>query len=149
MPDPFFRDFAIIVTIKPSSKQGGVLFAITDAQQKVVQLGLALTAVEDETQRIQLYYTEGGEESSRSQQVASFKLPDMRNKWTRFTLSVQDQEVRLYMDCDDFQAETFHRSSRQLTFEPSSGIFVGNAGGTGLEKFVVSNVYHLLVFCFI
>uniref|UniRef100_A0A4W5LD19 Laminin G domain-containing protein n=1 Tax=Hucho hucho TaxID=62062 RepID=A0A4W5LD19_9TELE len=138
MPDPFFRDFAIIVTIRPSSKQGGVLFAITDAQQKVVQLGLALTPVEDETQRIQLYYTEGGEESSHNQQVASFKLPDMTNKWTRFTLSVQDQEVRLYMDCDDFHAETFHRSSRQLSFEPSSGIFVGNAGGTGLEKFVGS-----------
>lgn len=149
MPDPFFRDFAIIVTIRPSSNQGGVLFAITDAQQKVVQLGLALTAVEDETQRIQLYYTEGGQGSSHSQQVVSFKVPDMTKKWTIFTLSVQDQEVCLYMDCDDFQAETFHRSSRQLTFEPSSGIFVGNAGGTGLEKFVVSNVYHLLVFCFI
>lgn len=138
MPDPFFRDFAIIVTIRPSSNQGGVLFAITDAQQKVVQLGLALTAVEDETQRIQLYYTEGGQGSSHSQQVVSFKVPDMTKKWTIFTLSVQDQEVCLYMDCDDFQAETFHRSSRQLSFEPSSGIFVGNAGGTGLERFMVS-----------
>ncbi|CAB1317451.1 unnamed protein product, partial [Coregonus sp. 'balchen'] len=138
MPDPFFKDFAIIVTIRPSSNQGGVLFAITDAQQRVVQLGLALTAVEDQTQSIQLYYTEGGQGSSHSQQVVSFKVPDMTKKWTIFTLSVQDQEVRLYMDCDDFQAETFHRSSHQLSFEPSSGIFVGNAGGTGLERFVGS-----------
>lgn len=32
----------------------------------------------------------------------------------------------------------FTRSPQPLTFEASSGIFVGNAGGTGLPRFVVS-----------
>lgn len=32
----------------------------------------------------------------------------------------------------------FSRSAQPLTFEASSGIFVGNAGGTGLPGFVVS-----------
>ncbi|KAG7488667.1 hypothetical protein MATL_G00036390 [Megalops atlanticus] len=136
VPDPFFRDFAVIVTIKPTTSRGGVLFAITDAFQKIVYLGLALTPVEDQTQRIILYYSEQG--SSRSQQVASFKVPDMSNKWNRFTLTVQDDEVRLYMDCEEYHRVAFQRSSGQLTFEASSGIFVGNAGGTGLERFVGS-----------
>lgn len=35
LPDPFYRDFAITVTAKPTTRQGGVLFAITDAYQKV------------------------------------------------------------------------------------------------------------------
>lgn len=35
VPDPFFYDFAITVTAKPTTRHGGVLFAITDAYQKV------------------------------------------------------------------------------------------------------------------
>lgn len=35
IPDPFFYDFAITVTAKPTTRRGGVLFAITDAYQKV------------------------------------------------------------------------------------------------------------------
>lgn len=136
VPDPFFRDFAIIVTINATSVQGGVLFAITDAQQRVVQLGLGLTPVEDKTQSVVLYYSSPG--SSRTQPVASFKVPEMYRKWTRFTLAVQDQEVRLYMDCEEFHAAAFHRGPEPLSFEASSGIFVGNAGSTGLEKFMVS-----------
>lgn len=35
IPDPFYYDFAITVTAKPSTRRGGVLFAITDSYQKV------------------------------------------------------------------------------------------------------------------
>lgn len=138
VPDPFYRDFAIMATVKPTTNHGGVLFAITDALQKVVHLGVALSPVEDQTQRIILYYSESG--SSRSQEVASFKVPDMSNKWSRFTLTMQEDEVRLYMDCEEYHRVAVQRSPWQLRFEASSGIFVGNAGGTGLERFVVSFV---------
>ena len=37
IPDPFYYDFAITVTAKPTTRQGGMLFAITDAYQKVRQ----------------------------------------------------------------------------------------------------------------
>lgn len=36
IPDPFYYDFAITVTAKPTTGRGGVLFAITDAYQKVL-----------------------------------------------------------------------------------------------------------------
>lgn len=35
IPDPFYFDFAVTVTAKPTTGRGGVLFAITDAYQKV------------------------------------------------------------------------------------------------------------------
>lgn len=35
IPDPFYHDFAVTVTAKPTTHRGGVLFAITDAYQKV------------------------------------------------------------------------------------------------------------------
>lgn len=35
IPDPFYYDFAIVVTAKPTTRRGGALFAITDDLQKV------------------------------------------------------------------------------------------------------------------
>lgn len=35
LPSPFYYDFAISVTVKPSTQRGGVLFAVTDKLQTV------------------------------------------------------------------------------------------------------------------
>uniref|UniRef100_A0A672SUR2 Collagen alpha-1(XVIII) chain-like n=1 Tax=Sinocyclocheilus grahami TaxID=75366 RepID=A0A672SUR2_SINGR len=136
VPEPFFMDFAIIVTIKPSNSRGGVLFAITDPSQMIVHLGLALTPVEDKTQRIVLYYSEPG--LADTMEVASFKVPDMTQQWYRFTLTVENEEVRLYMDCEEYHSAPLKRSQQPLSFKQGSGIFVANAGSTGLERFVGS-----------
>ncbi|XP_034416582.1 collagen alpha-1(XVIII) chain-like isoform X2 [Cyclopterus lumpus] len=137
VPDPFYHDFAITVTAKPTTRRGGVLFAITDAYQKVVHLGVALSEVEDGSQRVILYYTDPGTRGG-TQEAASFKMGDLTGRWARFSLTVQGAEVRLYMDCEEYHRVAFTRSPRPLTFEASSGIFVGNAGGTGLDRFVGS-----------
>ncbi|XP_062235556.1 collagen alpha-1(XVIII) chain-like isoform X6 [Platichthys flesus] len=137
IPDPFYNDFAVTVVAKPTTRRGGVLFAITDAYQKIVHLGVALSEVEDGSQKVVLYYTDPGT-TAGTQEAASFKMSDLTGRWARFTLTVQGAEVRLYMDCEEYHRVAFVRSPRSLTFEASSGIFVGNAGGTGLEKFVGS-----------
>ncbi|KAJ7313706.1 hypothetical protein JRQ81_005333, partial [Phrynocephalus forsythii] len=136
IPQPFYRDFAITITVKPSSDNGGVLFAITDAFQKIIYLGVRLSPVDDSTQRIIMYYTEPASQISR--EAASFKVPVMTNKWNRFTLAVQGSEIILFMDCEEYNRVQFQRSREALLFESSSGIFVGNAGATGLEKFTGS-----------
>lgn len=136
IPPTFFRDFAISVAVKPSSSQGGVLFAVTDAFQKVIYLGLRLSRVEDGYQRVILYYTEPG--SHVSHEAAAFSVPVMTNRWNRFAVTVQGEEVALLMDCEEHSHVLFQRSARPLMFEPSAGIFVGNAGATGLERFTVS-----------
>lgn len=55
-----------------------------------------------------------------------------------FQLVVEHDEVRLYMDCGEAERATFHRRPDRLTFSHNSGIFVSNAGNTGLDNFVVS-----------
>jgi collagen type XVIII alpha/collagen type XV alpha len=35
IPDPFYPSFAITVMAKPTTPRGGVLFAVTNANQKV------------------------------------------------------------------------------------------------------------------
>lgn len=51
---------------------------------------------------------------------------------------MEHEEVRLYMDCGEAEKTTFHRKPEKLSFSHNSGIFVANAGSTGLDKFVVS-----------
>ncbi|XP_072427289.1 collagen alpha-1(XV) chain-like isoform X1 [Chiloscyllium punctatum] len=136
IPQSFYRDFAILVTIKPASDDGGALFAITNSYQNIIYLGVKLSAVWNNSQQIVLFYTESGSETSY--EVASFEVPPMTNKWTRFALSVEDEFVTLYLDCDEYQQNHFTRSREALHFEPSSGIFIGNAGAAGLNKFIGS-----------
>lgn len=132
-----------------------------------MHLGVGLSEVEDGSQRVVLYYTDPGTRG-KTQEAASFKMGDLTGRWARFTLTAQGSEVganpprcisplrkpngkkmflrplvtqvRLYMDCEEYHRVAFSRSPRPLTFEAGSGIFVGNAGGTGLTRFVVSLV---------
>uniref|UniRef100_A0A3Q2Z4L7 Thrombospondin-like N-terminal domain-containing protein n=1 Tax=Hippocampus comes TaxID=109280 RepID=A0A3Q2Z4L7_HIPCM len=143
VPGSFFIDFAIIVTVTKTSQRGGMLFAITDARQKVVELGLALTPVHAGQQSILLYYTDS-EQPSHSQKAAAFSVPDMTDQWTRFTVVVEHNEVRLHMDCGEAERTTFRRRPERLTFSHNSGIFVANAGSTGFQNFVGS-IQQLLI----
>lgn len=60
-------------------------------------------------------------------------------------LVVEREEVRLHMDCGEAERATFHRGPGRLSFSHDSGIFVSNAGGTGLEKFVVSEIHKQVI----
>lgn len=62
-------------------------------------------------------------------------------------LAVEDNQVRLYMDCGEAERTTFHRRPEKLTFSQNSGIFVANAGSTGLDKFEVSKTHYPYSWC--
>lgn len=57
-----------------------------------MQLGVALSEVEDGAQSIILYYTDP-ETRDGTQEAASFKMGDLTGRWARFTLTVQGAEV--------------------------------------------------------
>ncbi|XP_049912273.1 collagen alpha-1(XVIII) chain-like isoform X2 [Epinephelus moara] len=119
IPDPFYYDFAITVTAKPTTRRGGVLFAITDAYQKIVHLGVALSEVEDGSQRVILYYTDPGTRGG-TQEAASFKMGDLTGRWARFTLTAQGAEVRLYMDCEEYHRVAFSIQQLVLKSDPTA-----------------------------
>ncbi|CAL8276832.1 unnamed protein product [Lota lota] len=135
LPGPFYPDFTIIATVRPSSPRGGVLFAITDGRQQVVELGLVLSPAQQGLQSILLYYSPP-QRYAHSYKAASFTVPEMTDQWSRFTVAVEGDEVRLYMDCGEAELTVFQRGGAPLSFSHDSGVFVGNAGGTGLHKFV-------------
>lgn len=135
-PSPFFRDFSLLFHVRPATEGAGVLFAITDAAQAVVSVGVKLSAVRDGQQHIQLLYTEPG--ATRTRTAASFRLPAFTGQWTRFALSVDGATVALFVDCELFQRVPLVRSPRALELEPGAGLFVAQAGGADPSKFQVS-----------
>ncbi|TKS67622.1 Collagen alpha-1(XVIII) chain [Collichthys lucidus] len=58
LPSPFYRDFALIFNLKPTSDRGGVIFSVTDASQQIMYVGVKLSAVVGGSQNVILYYTE-------------------------------------------------------------------------------------------
>lgn len=57
-----------------------------------MHLGIALSEVEDGSQRVIFYYTDPGTRGG-TQEAASFKMGDLTGRWARFTLTVQGAEV--------------------------------------------------------
>lgn len=135
-PELFFRDFSLLFHVRPATGAAGVLFAITDAAQRVVSLGVKLSEVRDGQQNISLLYTEPG--ASQTQTGASFRLPAFVGQWTHFALSVDGGSVALYVDCEEFQRVPLARSSQGLELERGAGLFVGQAGAADPDKFQVT-----------
>lgn len=135
-PSPFFRDFSLFFHVQPATEAAGVLFAITDAAQAVVSVGVKLSGVSDGQQHIQLLYTEPG--AARTRTAASFALPAFTGQWTRFALSVDDDTVTLFVDCEKIQGASLARSPHALELEPGSGFFVAQAGEADPDKFQVT-----------
>lgn len=69
----------------------GLVSASSVVGVKVVQLGVALSEVEDGSQWVVLYYT--GQDSDHTLEAASFKLGELTGRWATFTLTVQGPEV--------------------------------------------------------
>ncbi|KAE8299624.1 Collagen alpha-1(XVIII) chain Endostatin Non-collagenous domain 1 [Larimichthys crocea] len=135
LPSPFYRDFALIFNLKPTSDRGGVIFSVTDASQQIMYVGVKLSAVEGGSQNVILYYTEP--DSQRSYEGARFRVPSMKDTWTRFAIAVRDEKVMFYLNCDiDPQVMRIERSPDEMELEAGAGVFVGQAGGADPEKFL-------------
>ncbi|XP_055494383.1 collagen type XVIII alpha 1 chain a isoform X2 [Leucoraja erinacea] len=132
--NPFFRDFSLLFTIKPTSTRSGVLFAITDARQIIIYVGAKLSEVQNGRQKIIFYYTEPG--SQHSNEAASFLVEQLTNKWTKIAISVIDDRVTLFLNCKEYRTILFERSPDKMEIDDSSGVFVALAGGADPDKFL-------------
>ena len=134
VPSPFYRDFAVLATVRPSSARGGVLFAVTDAKQEVVRLGLEVRPARARYQNVVLHYSEG-----RSHKLtAVFTVAPMTEEWAMLSVVVEGDQASLTVDCGPAEVVPLARRSGRVSFHQESGIFVANAGSAGMERFVVS-----------
>lgn len=137
VPNPFFRHFSLIFHIKPSSPAASVLFAITDGSQGIMYIGVKLGPVQSGSQKLHFFYTEP--DSGSSYEAASFDVPPLVNTESHFALSVYEDAVSFFMDCEEVpQVVKFERSPDPMELDKAAGIFVGQAGGADPDKFEVT-----------
>uniref|UniRef100_A0A183BJ67 [histone H3]-lysine(4) N-trimethyltransferase n=1 Tax=Globodera pallida TaxID=36090 RepID=A0A183BJ67_GLOPA len=153
--EPYFwrraRNFAILASIRPADHLGGYLFAVLNAFDTVVELGVQLQPAGagfwrafpiDElchsgpTQtNISLLYTDSHAEHD-SRALVSFLVPAFTGQWTQFALEVHEQSVGLYFRCMRFAIRQVHRLPSQLQMDDASKLYIANAGpilGGGFE----------------
>lgn len=136
VPNPFYRHFSLIFNVRPSSPAAAVLFSITDGRQQLVYVGVKLSGERAGRQDVQFFYTEPG--SERSYRAASFQVPSLVDSWTRFSLSVYEDQVTFYHGCEaEPQVVRFERSPDPMELDPLAGIFVGQAGKADGDRFTV------------
>lgn len=136
VPNPFYRHFSLIFNVKPSSPAAAVLFSITDGPQKLVYVGVKLSGERAGRQKVQFFYTEP--DSEASYEAASFDVPSLVNSWTRFSLSIFEDQVTFYHGCEsEPQVVRFERSPDPMELDPEAEIFVGQAGKADADRFRV------------
>ncbi|XP_072343458.1 uncharacterized protein [Scyliorhinus torazame] len=141
-PEPFYKDFVVLATLKQTNLNGGVIFAVVDSTEKVVSLGVKLSPVEEGVQHLELYYTPPHSEVSRK--AISFKVPARTKRWTSFGLRVEGNTVTLHQQCQRPQRLKFKRSWEPLEFEPNSKLLIVNAGKADSDKYI-GGIQHLYI----
>lgn len=143
VPSPFYRHFSLLFHVKPSTTAASILFSITDATQKLMYVAVKLSAVKAGRQKVQFFYTEP--DSEASYEAASFEVPSMVDTWSRFSLSVMEEQVAFYHGCDsEPQVVKFERSPDPMDLDLASVLFVGHAGRADNGKFLVSGSTDLM-----
>ncbi|XP_067929692.1 collagen alpha-1(XVIII) chain-like isoform X2 [Watersipora subatra] len=136
LPPNFWPDFSILATIRPTSLEGGFLFAVTDRLEAVIQLGVSLSKSENEyTQHIDLWYSEYPLEMGATK-IARFTVPTMVGRWSRFAIGVNGTSIHLHVYCQqNYAVMEYKRTHTNLKFMDASFLLVGHGGEVFGEPF--------------
>ncbi|KAK7066024.1 hypothetical protein SK128_018337, partial [Halocaridina rubra] len=128
LPERLYRQFSILVAVKPESTAPMFLFAVTNPLENLIQLGVSISPGGPGSSNISLYYTDG-ERHMTSQTIASFLVPQFTGTWTRFAMKVSDEEIHLWFNCQMYNGLMVKRQPLQLVFDSASTLYIGQAGG--------------------
>lgn len=142
LPEKLFPEFSILIRAKPRSHNGGYIFAVTNSYENVVQLGVRLSRTTNSMTTISLIYTEPGELTTNF--IANFTVNSFVNDWTRIALRVNEDNVTLFLNCQESAAVEVKRQTLELEFEPASTLYIAKAGSRIQDYYEVSIVYNIV-----
>ncbi|XP_063586473.1 collagen alpha-1(XV) chain-like [Penaeus indicus] len=128
LPERLYRQFSILVAVKPDTAEPMFLFAVVNPLENLIQLGVSITPGNAGSTNISLYYTDG-ERHMTSQTIASFLVPQFTGIWTRFAFKVTEDEIHLWFNCQLSNMLLVKRIPLQLVFDSASTLYIGQAGG--------------------
>lgn len=145
LPERLYSDFSLIMAAKPASREGGVLFAVVNPLDTIVQLGVRLSPGNSPAaMTISLIYTDVNMHFS-SQTIASFSVPSFARKWARFSLRVKGDNITLFFNCREHGTAVVQRKPKELIFDSASTLYIGQAGPIIKGEYDVS-IYNI---CFL
>lgn len=127
-PKPLSETFAIKVLFKPYVHDAGILFAVVNPYQTIIQFGLGVRDAGKGKQDIVLYYTPSPSTKTVSEVIANFTVDSMRNRWTQMNLKVDTNTISLYLNCKSQDDIAWTRRVSSLDFELGSTLYLGQAG---------------------
>ncbi|XP_045101479.1 collagen alpha-1(XV) chain-like [Portunus trituberculatus] len=128
MPERFYRTFSIQIAMKPDTNNPMFPFAVTNPLENIIQLGVGIMPADHGRTNISLYYTDG-ERHMTSQIIASFLVPEFVGSWSRIALSVTEEDIQLWYNCEMYNDVLVRRVPTQLVFDTASTLYIGQAGG--------------------
>uniref|UniRef100_A0AC35TZY0 Fibronectin type-III domain-containing protein n=1 Tax=Rhabditophanes sp. KR3021 TaxID=114890 RepID=A0AC35TZY0_9BILA len=127
LPERFYRNFAIVATVKLADKKGGFLFSVLNPYDTIIALGVSISEAVGGNSNISLYYTNTNTEAD-SQIIASFQVPAFTLKWTHFSLEVNEDVVVLFFECKKHSIQHVRRKPMQLPIDDVHKLYVAGAG---------------------
>lgn len=90
LPEKLYPEFVIVTTVQVESGDGGMIFAVVNPAETVIQLGLQVSSAGKaypEFSNVSLYYTDVNTHMI-SLPIARFMVPTLENKWAQLIVKV-------------------------------------------------------------
>lgn len=135
-----FPEFSILMLLRPYSGSRGTVFGVTDPYHQTIILSVNITSTSIEQMRISLILT-NIDYTSESTEVAAFLVPSFTNHWTQLALSIRDNQVTLFLDCQELGMQFFDKNPGwHIRIPQMAPLFIGHLGTVGERvQYRVSN----------
>ncbi|XP_048525062.1 collagen alpha-1(XVIII) chain isoform X3 [Dendroctonus ponderosae] len=127
LPDTLSEEFAILINAKPGSRNGGFVFAVVNAMESIVELGVRIAPDNGSSTILSLFYTDVTTDVT-SRALANFTVPKFVQKWTKFAFRVTLDDVTLFFNCTETETVSTQRMPLKLNFGSASTLYLAQAG---------------------
>ncbi|KAH1010575.1 hypothetical protein HUJ05_004849 [Dendroctonus ponderosae] len=139
LPDTLSEEFAILINAKPGSRNGGFVFAVVNAMESIVELGVRIAPDNGSSTILSLFYTDVTTDVT-SRALANFTVPKFVQKWTKFAFRVTLDDVTLFFNCTETETVSTQRMPLKLNFGSASTLYLAQAGPLIGDAFEVRNI---------
>ena len=137
--EKLYDNFAITITLRPSRREGGILFVVKNPYETIVEFGVEISPLPNNKQSLVLYYTQNSRYARTSVKIADFSIPSITNKWSKLAIKVEGTSITLYINCKEYGTKQYDRGNNVLGIEDGSSLYIANGGPNFDNKFVVRN----------
>ncbi|XP_046737121.1 collagen alpha-1(XV) chain-like [Diprion similis] len=128
LPEKLPEEFTLVASFKTLQPTGpSYLFAVINPLETVIQLGLKISNGPGTNQNITLIYT-NSQQHSLSDEIATFTVQRLVNKWAEIVVKVTTTDVTLYLNCHEFGKQKVTRIPSVLVFDKASILYIAQAG---------------------